>query len=143
MAKRPQTADDCVASSAPVEDALPAAEYLERIAAAMAACEAMGDVVLARHAGRKLMAAVAAGAEVLLADGGNTLHVAPDKVGAFFDKAAAGLVQAIDAMHKRAALTEAARETDAMTPARPRPADPLAGAIAAWASPIFPPPRSG
>ena len=141
MIKRPQrAADDCDASSAPVGDGLP--DYLDRIGAELAACDAMGDVALARQAGRKLIAAVAAGADVLLADGGKTLHAAPDKVGAFFDKAAAGLLQSIDAM-QRAALIEptAVLEANEIASARPRAADPLAGAIAAWASPLIPPPR--
>jgi hypothetical protein len=74
----------------------------------LAACEKLGDPELARHAGRILLAAVACAADALLADGGKALQAAPDKFGAFFDKAAAGYVQAIDGLTKRAALAQAA-----------------------------------
>ncbi|HXW26059.1 MAG TPA: hypothetical protein VEK73_15050, partial [Xanthobacteraceae bacterium] len=89
---------------------------------------------LVRHAGRKLIAAAACAADALLRDGAAGLHAAPDKVAAFFDKTAAGFLAAIEGLHKRAALMEAAAlEARDITPGRPRPADPLAGAIAAWA----------
>jgi hypothetical protein len=120
--------------------------HLQRIEAAMAACDAMGDSELARHAGRKLLAALACGADALLLDGAGTLHSAPDKVAAFFDKAAAGFAATIEGLHKRAVLLEAAAGHPAtlasrgplaldareITAAPPRLADPLADAIAAW-----------
>jgi hypothetical protein len=119
-------------------------ECLARLDAAMAACEALDDPDLARRAGRKLLAAVACAADALLRDGAKTLHAAPDKVAAFFDKSAAAFVQAIEGLHKRAALIDvAALEAKEIAPARPRAADPLANAIAAWSSPVIPPPRSG
>jgi hypothetical protein len=106
---------------------------VDRLRAEMAACERMGDIALVRHAGRKVLAAVACSADALLGDGGKTLHAAPDKVGAFFDRAAAGLVQSVDGLIKRTALMEAAAlAAKEIAPAPPRPADPLAGAIAAW-----------
>jgi hypothetical protein len=109
----------------------------------MAACEALDDPDLARRAGRKLLAAVACAADALLRDGAKTLHAAPDKVAAFFDKSAAAFVQAIEGLHKRAALIDvAALDAKQIAPARPRAADPLANAIAAWSSPVIPPPRS-
>src|SRR5262249_51263980 len=113
-------------------DALDA--FLTNLDDAMRACEALGDDALARHAGRKLFAAVACAADALLRDGGKGLHAAPDKVGAFFDKAAAGFVQAVDGMHLRAVLKEAAPADDGNAP-RPRTADPLTPAFAAWAAP--------
>jgi hypothetical protein len=114
-----------------------APEHLERIIAQLAACEAMGDVELARHTGRKLMAVVACAADALLLDGGKGLHAAPDKVAAFFDKAAAGFVQTVEGLHKRAGLMDAAAlDVTEISPARPRAADPLADAIAAWSEPM-------
>jgi hypothetical protein len=116
------------------EDSREQARHLEMIDAAMAACDTMGDVALARHAGRKLLAALACGADALLRDGAGTLHSAPDKVAAFFDKAAAGFATTIEGLHKRAVLLEpAAIGAQEMTAAPPRLFDPLAGAIAAWA----------
>ena len=66
-------------------------------------------------------------------DGGETLHAAPDKVGAFFDKAAAGYVQAIEGLHKRAVLADPAA-ANGFAPTRPA-VDPLARSIAAWRAP--------
>lgn len=87
--------------------------FLARLAAEMKACEGRGDLELARHTGRMLLAVVACAADALLADGGQVLQAAPDKFGAFFDKAAAGYVQAIDGLAKRAALAEAPRNGSA------------------------------
>jgi len=116
--------------SAPSEQA----RQRERIAAALAACDALDDAALARHAGRKLLAALACGADALLRDGAGTLHAAPDKIAAFFDKAAAGFAATIEGLHKRAVLLDATpRDAPETAAARPRPADPLADAIAAWA----------
>jgi hypothetical protein len=84
------------------------ADQIDRIMRELAACEKLGDPELACHAGRILLAVVACAADALLADGGKALQAAPDKFGAFFDKAAAGYVQAIDGLAKRAALAEAA-----------------------------------
>jgi hypothetical protein len=84
------------------------AEQIDRIMRELAACEKLGDPELARHAGRILLAVLASTTDALLADGGKALQSAPDKFGAFFDKAAAGYVQAIDGLTKRAALAEAA-----------------------------------
>jgi hypothetical protein len=67
----------------------------------------------------------------LLVDGGAALSAAPDKWGAFFDKAAAGYVQAIDGLAKRAALAEAAA-SNGFAAGRLRAEDPLARSIAAW-----------
>jgi hypothetical protein len=131
--KRPANPLDATAD-APLHDADALREEVARVAAAMTACEALGDDALARHAGRKLFAAVACAADALLRDGGKVLQAAPDKVGAFFDKAGAGFVQAIDGMHRRAVLKDAALAGDGNAP-RPRAADPLAPAFAAWASP--------
>jgi hypothetical protein len=105
-------------------------ERIERIAAAMAACEKLGDCDLARRAGRALLAAAACAADALLADGGAALNAAPDKFGAFFDKAAAGYVQAIDGLAKRAALAEEAG--NGFADGRPCVEDPLARSIEAW-----------
>jgi hypothetical protein len=125
------------------EDPAVQARHLQRIAAAMAACEAMGDVELARHTGRKLLAALACAGDALLLDGAGTLHAAPDKVAAFFDKAAAGFAATIEGLHRRAVLMEAAAlDAKDIMAARPRAADPLADAIAAWASPAIPGPGS-
>jgi hypothetical protein len=136
MAKRSHHA--AVDGDAPAErggDGLPSLEYLDRIINELAACEALGDVELARHAGRKLLAAIAGASDALLLDGGRALHAAPDKVGAFFDKAAVGLVQALDGLNQRTLLMQAAAPAarDA-APGRPRADDPLAAAIAAWGS---------
>lgn len=117
----------------PDTDAL--AAFLTNLDDAMRACEALGDDALARHAGRKLFAAVACAADALLRDGGKGLHGAPDKVGAFFDKAAAGFVQALDGMQRRAALADAAALPGDGAPGRPPAEDPLAPALVAWASP--------
>jgi hypothetical protein len=106
---------------------------IARIAAAMAACEMLGDTDLARRTGRTLLAVVACATDALLADGGQALQTAPDKFGAFFDKAAAGYVQAIDGLAKGAALAEAAG--NGFAAARPRAEDPLARSIAAWGRP--------
>jgi hypothetical protein len=143
MAKRSQPA--AVDGGAPAKRAgdLSAPEHLDRIIAELAACAAMADVDLARQAGRKLLAVMACAADALLLDGGKTLQAAPDKVGAFFEKSAAGFVQALDGLHKRAALTEAVHEANDMVGARPRADDPLAAAIAAWGSSAIPPTRSG
>lgn len=143
MAKRSQPA--AVDGRAPAERAgdLSAPEHLDRIIAEFAACAAMGDVDLARQAGRKLLAVMACAADALLLDGGQTLRAAPDKVGAFFEKSAAGFVQTLDGLHKRAAQMEAVHEANDMVGARPRVDDPLAAAIAAWGSSAIPSPRSG
>jgi hypothetical protein len=143
MAKRSQPA--AVDGRAPAErdGDLSPPEHLDRIIAELAACEAKGDNELTRHAGRKLLAVMACAADALLLDGGKTLQAAPDKVGAFFEKSAAGFVQALDGLHKRAALTEAVHEANDMVGARPRVDDPLAAAIAAWGSSAIPPTRSG
>ena len=108
------------------------AEQIARIAAELAACEKLGDPELARRAGRTLLAVVACATDALLADGGQALHTAPDKVGAFFDKAAAGYVQAIDGLAKRGVLADAAAAGDEFAPAKPGLLDPLA--FAAWCS---------
>ena len=108
-------------------------EFLAQLDAAMKACEALGDPELARHAGRMLLSVVACAADALLRDGGQALHAAPDKFGAFVDKAAAGYVQAIDGLAKRTALADAAG--NGIAPGRPRAADPLAPSIAAWRAP--------
>jgi hypothetical protein len=152
MPKRQErSSDGPIASLAPPGDEPPVApEQLERIIAQLAACGAMSDVELARHTGRKLMAALACAADVLLLDGAKTLHAAPDKVAAFFDKAAAGFAQTLEGLHRRAVLTEAAAghpatlasrgplalDATQISPARPRAADPLADAIAAWSEPM-------
>jgi hypothetical protein len=144
MAKRSQPA--AVDGGAPAERAgdLSAPEHLDRIIAELAACEAKGDNELTRHAGRKLLAVMACAADALLLDGGKTLQAAPDKVGAFFEKSAAGFLATLDGLHKRIALTEAAAlAASDIVPARSRADDPLAGAIAAWGSPAIPPTRSG
>jgi hypothetical protein len=104
-------------------------EMIERMSAKLNACEAMGDPDLARHTGRTLLAVVACATDALLRDGGVALQSAPDKFGAFFDKAAAGYVQAIEGLHKRAALADLAA-TDAFAPGGPRRADPTA--ISPW-----------
>ena len=106
--------------------------FLARLDAEINGYEALGDAELARHVGRKILAVAACAADRLLRDGGETLRAAPDKIGAFFDKAAAGYVQAIDGLHKRAVLTDAAAG-NGFAPTRPA-VDPLAPAIAAWRS---------
>jgi hypothetical protein len=133
------TGDPHAACAESIIDAEVRSEHVERIAAQLTACEAMGDVELARHAGRKLMAALACAADMLLRDGGKGLHAAPDKVAGFFDKAAAGFAQTLEGLHRRAVLAEAADASESPS-ARPRAADPLADAIAAWSSPVILPP---
>ena len=107
-------------------------KFLEYVEAAMAACEGFADEALARHTGRKLLAVVSCAADALLRDGGVALAGAPDKVGAFFERAAAGYVAAIEGLHKRAVLADAA--ANGFAPARPV-VDPLARSIAAWGAP--------
>ena len=121
-------------SAAPAEqEAIDArTEQIDRIMGELAACEKLGDPALARHTGRKLLAAVAGATDALLADGGQALRAAPDKFGAYFDKAAAGYVQAIDGLAKRGTLGEQA--ADAFAAASPRSTHPLAPALAAWGS---------
>ena len=104
---------------------------LERIAAERAACEQLTDPELAQRAGRKVLTAVACAADAVLA-GANILQSAPDKLGAFFDKSATACVAAIEGLHKRATLAEAA--ANGFAPARPA-VDPLARSIAAWGDP--------
>ena len=107
------------------------AEQIDRMMRALAACEKLGDPELARHAGRSLLAVVACAADALLADGGAALNGAPDKFGAFFDKAAAGYVQAIDGLAKRAALAEVAAG-NGIAQAQRRVTDPPVPTFAAW-----------
>ena len=94
----------------PAEAASPDASdaRVDRIMRELAACEKLGDAELARRTGRILLAVVACTTDTLLADGGQALQGAPDKFGAYFDKAAAGYVQAIDGLAKRATLAQAA-----------------------------------
>ena len=107
-------------------------EQIARIAAELAACERLGDPELARHTGRKLLAVVACATDALLNDGGQALQAAPDKFGAFFDKAATGYVQAIDGLAKRAALARAAGNGGA---GARNVADPPTDACPTWRSP--------
>jgi len=83
-------------------------EQIDRLVRELAACEKLDDAELARRTGRALLAVIACAADALLADGGQALQGAPDKFGAFFDKAAAGYVQAIDGLAKRADLAQQA-----------------------------------
>jgi hypothetical protein len=107
-------------------------EMLDRIAAERAACEKLGDPELAQRAGRKVLTAVACAADALLADA-KTLHSAPDKLGAFFDKSATACVAAIEGLHKRAVLADPAAANQ-LAQAQPRAADPLANSYVAWGS---------
>jgi hypothetical protein len=107
-------------------------DQVDRIMRELDACEKLGDPELARHAGRTLLAVVACATEALLADGGQALRAAPDKVGTFFDKAAAGYVQVIDGLAKRAALAEGASGSG-LAPAR-SVADPPTSAYPSWRS---------
>lgn len=109
-------------------------EFLsQQLDAAMRACEQLDDPALARHTGRTLLAVVGCATDALLRDGGVALQAAPDKFGAFFDKAAAGYVQAIDGLHKRAGLMDAAAGNQ-LAQAQPRATHPLAPSLAAWRS---------
>jgi hypothetical protein len=129
--------DPAAACAESIMDAEVRSEHLERIAAQLAACEAMGDVELAQHTGRTLLAALACAADMLLRDGAKTLHAAPDKVAGFFDKAAAGFAQTLEGLHRRAVLADVPTlDASEIPPARPRAADPLADAIAAWSEPM-------
>jgi hypothetical protein len=120
------------ALEAPSTDAVEARDgQIERIVAALAACEKLGDTELARRTGRTLLAVVACATDALLADGGQALQSAPDKFGAYFDKAAAGYVQAIDGLGKRAALAETAVNNGA---AARNVADPPCAAYPSWRS---------
>jgi hypothetical protein len=101
--------------------------FLARLDEEMSGCAALGDGELVRHTGRKLLAVLACGTELLLRDGGTALYGAPDKIGAFFDRAAAAYATAIEGLHKRAVLTEAAPAREAV--------DPMARSIAAWRAP--------
>jgi hypothetical protein len=105
---------------------------IERMSAERAACETLGDPALAQRATRKVLTAVACAADAVLADA-NTLQSAPDKLGAFFDKSATACVAAIEGLHKRADLNEAA--ADAFAPGGPRAADPRLGDYAPWGPP--------
>jgi hypothetical protein len=107
-------------------------EMLDRIAAERAACEKLGDPELVQRAGRNMLTAVACAADAVLGDA-TTLQSAPEKIAAFFDKAAAGYVAAIDGLHKSAALAQAAA-THEFAQTQPRAAHPLAPALAAWRS---------
>jgi hypothetical protein len=109
---------------------------LDRISAERAACEKLGDPELAQRAGRKMLTAVACAADAILADA-KTLHSAPDKVGAFFDKSATACVAAIEGLHKRAVLADPAAANQ-LAQAQPRAADPLANSYVAWGSPAPP-----
>ena len=100
---------------------------LDRISAERVACEKLGDPELAQRASRKVLTAVACAADALLADA-KTLHSAPEKIAAFFDKSATACVAAIEGLHKRATLTEAAADA----PGRSRAADPLANPHLVW-----------
>jgi hypothetical protein len=64
--KRPHHATDDCDPQATRGDGVPVAEFLDRIATEMAACEALGDPELARHAGRMLLSVVACAADALL-----------------------------------------------------------------------------
>ena len=103
------------------------ADQIDRIMRELAACEKLGDPELARRTGRILLAVLACATDALLA-GGKALQAAPDKFGAFFDKAAAGYVQAIDGLAKRAALAEVGNGLAAGR----QHLDFLAPSIAAW-----------
>ena len=107
------------------------ADRIERIMRELAACEKLDDPELARRAGRILLAVVACATDALLADGGQALQAAPDKFGAYFDKAATGYVQAIDGLAKRAALAQAAGSGGAAR----NVADPPNNAYPSWRSP--------
>jgi hypothetical protein len=113
-------------------------EMVERIDAERAACEQLGDPELAQRAERKLLTAVACAADAVLGDA-RTLYSAPDKVGAFFDKSATACVAAIEGLHKRAVLNDAA--ADEFAPGRSRAGEPFAGAYAMWGPPASCAPR--
>jgi hypothetical protein len=83
--------------SAAVLDAM-----LERISAERTACERLGDPELAQRAGRKLLTAVACAADAVLADA-NVLQSAPPR-----RLLATACVAAIEGLHKRAMVSEAA-----------------------------------
>src|ERR1043166_8322769 len=100
---------------------------LDRIAAERTACEKLGDPQLAQRAGRKLLTAVACAADAVLADVA-TLQSAPEKLAAFLDKSATACMAAIEGLHKRAMLTEAAGEFTRGS----RAADPRRGDYPPW-----------
>ncbi len=128
-------ADSTQASGEQPRDAGASDAAMARLEATMKACEALGDDALARHTGRTLLTGLACAADALLRDGGQALNTAPDKVGGFFDKAAAAFVQAVEGMHRRAVLADGAALPGDSAPARPPAVHPLAGAIAMWRSP--------
>ena len=105
---------------------------LDRIAAERVACEKLGDPALAQRATRNVLTAVACAADAVLADA-RTLQSAPDKLGAFFDKSATACIAAIEGLHKRANLADAA--AGEFAPGRPRAADPRLGDYALWGPP--------
>ena len=105
---------------------------LDRISAERAACEKLTDPELAQRANRNLLTAIACAADAVLADAG-TLHAAPDKLAAFFDKSATACVAAIEGLHKRAMLTEAA--AGEFAPGGARAAEPRLGDYALWGPP--------
>jgi hypothetical protein len=105
---------------------------LDRISAERAACEKLSDPELAQRAGRNVLAAIACAADAVLADA-TMLQSAPDKLAGFFEKSAAACIGAIDALHKRAVLTEAA--ANAMAPGRSRVADSRLDDFAVWGPP--------
>jgi hypothetical protein len=93
---------------------------LDRIAAERDACEKLPDPELARRAGRNVLAAVACAADAIIANA-NLLQSAPEKLAAFLEKSAAGYVAAIEGLHKRAVLTDAAAGGRAADPRRDYP----------------------
>jgi hypothetical protein len=121
------TDDDGQSDSATLLSAM-----IDRIDAERAACEKLGDPALAQRATRNVLTAVACAADAVLVDA-KTLHAAPDKIAAFFDKSATACVAAIEGLHKRADLNEAA--ADAFAPGRPRAGDPRLGDYALWGPP--------
>jgi hypothetical protein len=103
-------------------------EFISNLDAALEACEVLGDDAQTRQTGRKILAVLAYAADAVLRDGGQALHSAPDKVGAFFERLAAAYVATVEGMHKRAAAETAPLAGGDFLPYRPRAADPLANA---------------
>jgi hypothetical protein len=103
-------------------------EFIRNLDTALKACEALGDDAQTQQTGRKILAVLAYAVDAVLRDGGRTLHSAPDKVGAFFERVAAAYVAIAEGMHKRAAAEMAPLAGADFVPYRPRAADPLANA---------------
>src|SRR5262249_10573997 len=92
--------------------------------AEIAAWEGASDAELARYGRRALVIMMTRCGFLLTLEGGTAVRAAPDKVGAFFEKAAASLVQLDPA--------DASERRPALDASQVHERDPLAHAIETW-----------